>query len=124
MAVPLTAVRPIADRAIVRCNRRLLASVSASFESLAPAYVKAASDTSIVNTCTVRKPRPLASIRESHQFHSPVTVLTVNIPASVVAPTRWTVLAQVGAARLSLYSFVPAAHCAAKTGMVAYAVYR
>src|SRR4029079_810959 len=124
MAVPLTTVRPIADSATVRCNRRLLASVSASFESLAPAYVNAASAVSIDSTWTVRRTRPWATIRESHQFHNPVTVLTVNIPASVVAPARCTVFAHAGAARLSSYSFFPAIHCTANTGMVPYAVER
>src|SRR5512138_134680 len=71
IATSLTTVNPIAESAIVRCSRRLSKLVSASFESFAPAYVKAASAVSIDNAWMVRTARPLDTERESHQFHAP-----------------------------------------------------
>ena len=58
IANPLTTVTPIADKATVRCCRRLTALVSASSESLIPAYVNAASEPSIERACNVRSTRP------------------------------------------------------------------
>src|SRR4051812_28849088 len=47
IAQPLPTVTVIDDKAMVRCSRRLLKSVSASFESFTPAYVNPASAASI-----------------------------------------------------------------------------
>src|SRR5690348_10777939 len=74
----LVTVTPMDARATVRCSRRLLKSVSASLESLTPAYVNPASAANIDSACRVRSVRPSGVCRESQRFQTPVTVLTVK----------------------------------------------
>ena len=95
-ATPVSAVA-IEPYAQALCWRRLSLLVSACSDNRAPAYVNPASEASMSNACAVRRVLPCEAPRDSHRFHRPVTVLTVNTAASPVAPTRWPVFAHSGA---------------------------
>ena len=122
----LTVATLIEAIATLRCVRRFdsyLRSVPPSSLTNAGVIAKPASATSISTACAVRQPRAAGSLRASHRFPAPVSVLTPNRTPIVVASGACELRAHDGAPKrpLSIYC-CPAAYCAAKSGSIAHEV--